>query len=137
MTHANVRDREAERARYAWERTGEARNTLGKAFGDYANLTKSAPALIMNSGLMQTIAFYQAKGYQAKGGEHHKRLVGDICPWLEQRFRETSPSPSNGSFEAVMNWLSGLDTATHRLATREAMSLLRWLKQFAAAREGG
>ncbi len=132
MTHAKIRDREAERARYAWERTGEARNTLGEAFGDYANLTKSAPALIMNSGLMQTIAFYEAKD-----GDHYKRLVGDICPWLERRFRETSPSPSNGSFEAVMNWLSGLDTATHRLATREVMNLLRWLKQFAAAREGG
>lgn len=46
-----------QRAAYAWQcvQGCNSRND------DYTNLAKAAPALIMNNGLMQALAFYQDK----------------------------------------------------------------------------
>ncbi len=128
--HPVARDWEAERARYAWEQTGEAQRDCSK-FKDYTNLAKSAPALIMNSGLMSTLAFFQSKE------NHHKRLVAQICAWLSRRFEDLRRRPRGSDFPQIMHWLANADASTYRLATREVMSLLRWLKQFADARERG
>jgi len=54
---------EQQRAADAWQAAAGCTNA-------YAKLTKSAPALIMNSGLMQTLAFLHEKGE-----EHHQRLA--------------------------------------------------------------
>ena len=129
MANGQLRDWESERARYAWERTGAAQRSLGDSFKDYANLAKSAPALIMNSGLMQTLAFLQSKD------DHHKELVRQICAWLHRRAQALPNRPQGEGFREVMGWLAQADGGRYRLATREVMSLLRWIKQFAAARE--
>lgn len=127
----HARDWEAERARYAWKQTEQAKRDLGNAFREYTNLAKSAPALIMNSGLMSTLAFFQSKE------NHHKRLVAQICTWLSRRFEGLPRRPQGAGFAQVMDWLANADAGTYRLATREVMSLLRWLKQFADARNKG
>lgn len=41
---------EQQRAAYAW-------NCVQNCSSDYVNLAKSAPALVMGNGLMQTLAF--------------------------------------------------------------------------------
>ncbi len=133
MANGQLREWESKRAHFAWEQTGKAEATLKKdeKFKDYANLAKSAPALIMNSGLMQTLAFLQSKD------DHHKELVRQICAWLWQRFQTLPDRPQGREFEQVMGWLAQADGGRYRLATREVMSLLRWIKQFAAARGEG
>ena len=130
MANGQLREWESRRAHFAWEQTGAAQRSLSGGFKDYANLAKSAPALIMNSGLMQTLAFLQSKE------RHHKTLVAQICAWLWQRFQALPDRPQGREFEQVMGWLAQADGGRYRLATREVMSLLRWIKQFAAAREG-
>ncbi len=141
MANGQLCDWESKRARYAWERTGEAQRSLDDSFKDYANLAKSAPALIMNSGLMQTLAFLQSKDKQSKDKQskdkHHQTLVNQICAWLWERFEALPDRPQGRAFEQVMDWLAQADGGRYRLATREVMSLLRWIKQFAAAREEG
>jgi len=117
------------RAAYAWEKV--------QGCGEkYANLAKAAPALIMGNGLMQTLAFYQSKE------DYHQRLNQHICEWLAKRFqgdgqfrRLSSPEDSTPEdlFKKTMRALAEAPPRRYRQATEEAMALLRWIRQFAAA----
>ncbi|MER2527619.1 MAG: type III-B CRISPR module-associated protein Cmr5 [Candidatus Competibacter denitrificans] len=93
---------------------------------DYINLAKAAPALIMNNGLMQVLAFYQSKGKA-----HHIALGKHIREWLVLRF---PAQRLNAGYADVMQSL--FDSQTPRFyqeATDETLLLLRWIRQFAAA----
>lgn len=114
-------DLEQQRAARAWEKVKDC----GKA---YTNLAKSAPALIMNNGLMQTLAYYESK---AKGDDHHRLLSDHICSWLEERGFSTKKG--NFLFKNVMEYLHGSSSQDYRRATEESLSFLRWIRQFASA----
>ena len=105
-----------QRAAYAWQCV---KNGVSK---DYANLAKSAPALIMNNGLMQTIAFYQDKDKA-----HHKKLQGDILGWLKERNILTSVD-----YRQAMGELHEMNTSAYRHASTEALEIVKWLRQLAA-----
>lgn len=107
---------EQQRAKFAWERVQGCSK-------DYTNLAKAAPALIMNNGLMQALAFYQSKGKK-----HHLALNQHLCEWLRQR-----GIVPQADFASVMGALHGADAATFRRATEETLALLKWIRQFAAA----
>jgi len=107
---------EQERAAYAW-------NCVQNCKSDYVNLAKSAPALIMGNGLMQTLAFLQSKGK-----DHHMNLNKHIFDWLKERFPECK-----NDYNGVMRFLHGSDSLVYRRATEETLELLRWIRQFAAA----
>lgn len=110
---------EQERAAYAW-------NCVQNCSSDYVNLAKSAPALIMGNGLMQTLAFFKSKDKA-----HHRNLNSHIMEWLHRRFL------CQADFAQVMTFLHGADDSSlYRRATEETMELLRWLRQFAAAVKG-
>ena len=116
-------DLEQQRAAHAWKCTVGCEEK-------YANLAKSAPALIMNNGLMQTLAFYKSKGKGKGVEEAHNKLLEDVCLWLGQRdFALKADSP----FKGVMTFLHGSESAIYRRATEEALALLRWIRQFASA----
>lgn len=111
---------EQQRAKFAWARVqGCSKN--------YTNLAKSAPALIMNNGLMQSLAFYQGKG-QGKDKEYYLDLNRHLCEWLRQR-----GIVQQADFASVMTALHGADATTFRRATEETLALLKWIRQFAAA----
>lgn len=111
---------EQKRAKYAWERVQSCTRR------DYTNLAKSAPALIMNSGLMQTLAFYKSKDK-----DHHRALIQHVCGWLE-----TQGIVRKSDFAAVMQELHSANPAGYRRATEEALAILKWIRQFAAATLG-
>jgi CRISPR-associated protein Cmr5 len=110
---------EQQRAAYAWEHV-EGCNK------DYMNLAKGAPALIMNNGLMQALAFYQSKDKR-----HHLALNRHILGWLHQQslVEETD-------FAQAMGSLHQAEPDAYRRATREALELLKWIRQFAAVVAG-
>ena len=119
-----------ERARFAWNKVHERQGD------EYTNLAKGAPALIMQSGLMPVLAFYHEKDKA-----HHKALLNHLCLWLQKLFPKQIPT---ASFEDVIRALMGSqqgNAAEHaqfyRIATEEALSILRWIRQFAAAVGGG
>jgi CRISPR-associated protein Cmr5 len=116
-----MRNIDQERAAYAW-------GCVQAIDKSYTNLAKGAPALIMTSGLLQTLAFYQGKGEK-----HHKALVGHICTHLHDRFKKEI---ANADFKTVMESLYGSSPRFYQLATEETLELLRWLRQFAAAVKG-
>jgi CRISPR-associated protein Cmr5 len=117
---ADGRTLEQQRAEYAWEKCGN----YGK---EDANFAKGLPALIMNSGLMQVLAFCHDKGDAAE------RVASDLRCWLKNRFPKVLP---NAEFKAFMEALLKADPEDYQAITAEAFALLRWLRQMAAARVG-
>ena len=120
-------DLEQQRAAYAWQ---QASRSWSK---DYENLAKAAPALIMNNGLMQTLAFFESKG---KSKSHFRELSQHICNWLGRRFHGIKPFPESetqASFQNIMRALYESQPLVYRQATEEAMALLKWIRQFASA----
>ena len=78
---------EQRRAQDAWKRCEGCDK-------DYANLAKALPALIMNSGLMQVMAFLHEKG-----GTHEK-LACHLRDWL--RRRHGLPADFTGFMDKLM-----------------------------------
>lgn len=118
---------EQKRSQKAWEMAQEG---IALAAGDYTNLAKAAPALIMNNGLMQTLAFYEDKGKA-----NHKALAGHLRRWI--MIRRAGGSDKDPGFSPIMSILLQSDSPTYRQATEEALLLLRWIRQFAAALNPG
>ncbi len=110
---------EQKRARDAWERCASYRK-------EHVNLAKALPALVMNSGLMQVMAFLQEKGDQ------HDKVGADLREWLAGRFAFVEPD-----FNAFMDGLLRAEPHEYQAITTEAFAWLKWLRQMAAARQKG
>jgi CRISPR-associated protein Cmr5 len=94
---------------------------------DYANLAKGLPALIMNSGLLQVMAFLHEKGGSER--QRHCRLLGDdLRAWLHNRFHDVP-----AGFPDFMAALMKAEPRKFQTVTAEALAWLRWLRQLAAA----
>ena len=114
-----------QRAALAW---GYATAAMKTGFAKkYRNLAKGAPALIMNSGLMPTLAFYNSKDPE------HRALLEDLLTGLSTRLK---PSPQPKNFQEFMVHLQQKCTSQDYLRmTDEALELLKWLRQFVDAVE--
>jgi CRISPR-associated protein Cmr5 len=128
---------EQQRAQDAWDCASEARQQLRDDYDKYVNLAKSVPALIMNSGLMQVLAFLHEKGLDKKTGrpkpdDPHTLIGQHLRNALHKRFSDL-PAEFGSAMEALMT----ADSRRFQVITAEAFAWLRWLKQMAAARQGG
>jgi CRISPR-associated protein Cmr5 len=92
---------------------------------EYVNLAKGLPALIMNSGLLQVMAFLEEKGPKQ---QHCSVVARDLRAWLRRRFPEV-PEDFAGFMRALMN----ADSSKFQAITAESLAWLRWLRQLAAA----
>lgn len=113
---------EQQRAQFAWDCAKAGTADAGE---EYRNLAKAAPALIMNNGLMQTLAFYEDKGKS-----HHKTLASHLRCWIMRRAGGNGQDPG---FQPMMKVLLDAQPGQYRQATDEALLILRWIRQFAAA----
>jgi CRISPR-associated protein Cmr5 len=93
---------------------------------EYVNVAKALPQLVMNSGLMQALAYLQQKGGA------HERVAKALRIWLCLRFNAVESDPG---FPALMKALLEADAEGFRLYTAEAFAWLKWLRQLAAAQE--
>jgi len=123
------------RAEYAWERVQEA--AQNRIIDDYTREAKGAPALIMNSGLMQCLAFLCAKDKP-----QHLALLRHLCRWLGRNLGGTPLARGNSfpleqvaDFATVMAALYTAPSFVYLRATDETLALLRWIRQFADARK--
>jgi CRISPR-associated protein Cmr5 len=108
-----------------------AQDTWEKCAGytkEHVNVAKGLPALIMNSGLMQVLAFCHEKGGANEVVAQHLRA------WLSKRFNGVNRDPG---FEPLMQALMNAKPADYQAITTEAFAWLRWMRQMAAARKGG
>ena len=98
---------------------------------DYTNLAKGLPALIMNSGLMQVMAFLHEKG--RKQSQTHCKVLGQhLRTWLHSRFKQNI---ADDGFEKFMESMMRAEPQVFRSITAEAFAWLRWVRQIAPARE--
>ena len=110
---------EQQRAQNAWQACERYRK-------DHVNAAKALPALIMNSGLMQVLAFCHEKGKAQADVASHLRA------WLAGRFPR---SFKNGEFGSFMQALMQASPADYQAINAEAFAWLKWLRQMAAARK--
>lgn len=95
---------------------------------DQVNAAKGYPTLIMNSGLMQTLAFSHEKE------KAHEQISQALRDWLAERFPNNF---ENSEFNTVMQALMIATPSEYKAIHTEALAWLRWLRQMAAARVKG
>jgi CRISPR-associated protein Cmr5 len=116
-----------QRAAFAWEC---ATAGMGAPFKkEYKALAKGAPALIMTSGLMPALAFYNGKE------QAHRALLDDATRWLAMRIWNQTLARGQGvqTFSPFMAGLQDADAQTYLRATDEALEILKWIRQFVDA----
>jgi CRISPR-associated protein Cmr5 len=111
------------RAAHAWK-SAQGQNA------EYANLAKGLPALIMNSGLLQVMAFLNEKG-SSESQKHCRVLAAHLRDWVHDRFTEVP-----AGFVEFMNVLMNADSRKFQAITAESLAWLRWLRQIAPALTG-
>ncbi len=116
------------------QRAADAWNKSLRCSQEYMNLAKGLPALIMNSGLMQVMAYLHEKG--AKEPQRHCRDLGQhLRAWLKHQFPSQIPQED---FAVFMEALLKAEPRVYQDITAEAFAWLRWMRQMAAAaRVGG
>lgn len=115
--------KEQKRAANAWDKVQGCNRA-------YANLTKGLPALIMNSGLLQVLAFLYEKGRgNSEESRPHAKLENDLREWLRDQFHNLDGS----EFKTFMPLLMKKESAEYQRITAEALAWLRWMRHFAAA----
>lgn len=114
---------EQQRAQDAWDKCA----TYTK---EHVNIAKGLPALIMNSGLMQVLAFCHEKG-QKESGRHNEDVARHLRLWLQKRFPHLIQNEGFGPF---MQALMKAQPGDYQAITAEAFAWLRWMRQMAAAR---
>lgn len=117
---------EQKRAQDAWKRS--ARYTE-----QHTKFAKGLPALIMNSGLMQVLAFCHEKG-QKESQRHNEDVARDLRMWLQGRFPAQIGS---ADFAPFMESLMKAGPGDYQAITSEAFAWLKWMRQMAASRNGG
>ncbi|HWP59661.1 MAG TPA: type III-B CRISPR module-associated protein Cmr5 [Candidatus Acidoferrales bacterium] len=116
---------EQERAQDAWKKSAAYSK-------DHVNFAKGLPALIMNGGLMQVLAFCHEKG-KKDSGRHCEDVARDLRIWLNHRF---NVGQGELGFEAFMQELMNASPTRYQAITAEAFAWLKWLRQMASARKG-
>lgn len=117
---------EQRRAEHAWNKCENLLSGPYKyEFGEYTNVAKGLPSLVMNSGLMQTMAFLEQKT------DMHKQVGKDLREWLNERFGDEVPT----DFRGFMNSMWTIESQTYQAITSETMAWLKWLRQLAAAQQ--
>ena len=91
---------------------------------EHVRVAKSLPALIMNSGLMQTLAFLHEKGGA------HEELAEHLRHWLARRYPNVL---KNRSFETSMEGLFNAKPLEYRQINAEAFAWLKWVRRLAEA----
>lgn len=86
---------------------------------DYGSVANNAPTLIRTAGLLQALAFYEAKGK-----EHHVLLLQN----LETELRELGILPGDA---ALRSFVMNCDLVAYMRLTQEVLALCQWHKRFA------
>lgn len=112
------------RAGFAWR---AALAGVQRHGADYRVVAKGASALVMNSGLMPTLAFLAGKG------DAHKLLCDDLCSWLAERLGASIGIEPTHRFASVMNALHACRSEDYLRGTQETLETLKWIRQYVDA----
>ena len=101
--------------------------------GNYKGLVKKFPMMVLKNGLLQTIAFLEAKGKIRETGEkekEHKELYKDIKKYLN----EVSPVSFYVADDQLLSKaLSETPVVQYRNITSDILAFAKWLGRYAEA----
>jgi CRISPR-associated protein Cmr5 len=120
---------EQERASFALDRIKVWRDKTANDRDSYARFVQRFPAMVLTSGLGQTLAFLLADNEGAR--KPHKPsgvLYNDLGEWLVVRRKLY-----RGTADKLIDLLISGDRSTYQQATEEALALSVWLSRFADA----
>jgi CRISPR-associated protein Cmr5 len=132
-----VRTLDQQRAALGWACVTSRRDKLtNDQWKKYCALAKGASALIMNTGLMPTLAFYQGKGKESD--QTPWMLLDDVIRGLFERLSGKRLEPDKGRplFEPFMKSLYSNESRDYMRTTDEALEILKWIRQFVDAVPG-
>lgn len=121
------------RAAFVWQQLSPLKQRNPAVFDAYTKLSKGAGTLIMQNGLMPTLAFYGEKSGGAASlakGEEHELLLGHLLAWL----RQTQLLPATATdIQKTMAVLVTKTSPEYRAISEECLALIRWIRHFASA----
>ena len=126
-----VQTLDQKRAETVWKWLSPLKQKSANTFDAYTKLSKGAGTLIMQNGLLPTLAFYGEKSGGAASlaeGKEHELLLGHILAWLKQK-----NLISVNNFKDAMNELVQKSSPQYRQLTEETLALMRWIRHFASA----
>ena len=127
-----VQTLDQKRAEFVWKKMMQMQRNQGTLFDAYTKLSKGAGTLIMQNGLMPTLAFYGQKtkgSFSRAGGNEHAALLEDIFAWLQQQ-----GLIKNAEFSAAMSEICAEKSSPeYRHITEETLAVIRWIRHFASA----
>ncbi|MBI4749716.1 MAG: type III-B CRISPR module-associated protein Cmr5 [Acidobacteria bacterium] len=112
---------EQARATAAWNNIQEVKGQDFEA--KYSSWAKKFPALVLNNGLGQALAFLRAKNK-----DEHQALYSHFSRWVTSQIYRTS---DNELLERLIG--SHSNSLDYRHATTETLAFAGWLKRFAEA----
>lgn len=110
----------------------EARDRSGEVAEKYRSYVKDLPTLIQTNGLGAALAFIKAKG--TKSGDDataYGLLYDHVSQWLHEEKNEYVLAGSESDSDDLVELVVAMDSASYRMATREVMTLLNWLRRLA------
>ncbi|MCL6448823.1 MAG: type III-B CRISPR module-associated protein Cmr5 [Armatimonadetes bacterium] len=111
---------EAGRARLAFEKVKN--EVKGKSWEkEYKAHTRKLAMLIKVNGLAAAVTFARAKSMKDKAWKA-------LCEHIEERLKDVNLCPQE---KELVDYLTGLEIPSYRLAENEVLSFINWLKRFA------
>ena len=110
-----------QRAAYCLEKLEK----IGCSRSDFRPLSAGLPAMILQNGFGQTLAFLQAKGK-----DKHISAFQIIAGWLVNR--KLLPDNTDRPAE-LLKQISNLEQDKYLQAQKETLAMLEWLKRYANA----
>ncbi len=111
-----------QRAAYCLERL----ENLTCSRADFKSFSAGLPAMILQNGFGQTLAFLLAKGKDKQ--DKHLAAFNIITGWLLKRNFLADPKPAQ-----VLTEISQMPQTTYLHAQKETLAMLEWLKRYANA----
>ena len=115
--------REQKRASLVYDKIKQYENSEGEP-KDYGGMALRFPALLRSAGLVQALAFVDARGKDA-----HKTFIHDFAAVLSEL--DGSGKSGKAAFDAYFEQVQGAALPEYMRMTREALALADWFKRFA------
>jgi len=103
----------------------------------FKSLTSGVPAMILQNGLGLTMAFIRSKDSKSdeKSDDKYKKVYEAIKDWLTTKSEITCAffSPDPGKDVDFFRRLNQLEQNEYQVVQNEALSIVEWIKRYAAA----
>lgn len=136
QTRVGFRNLDQERARAAQRAVDDIKDKHPELQGRYRQYAERLPAMLISSGLGQTLAFLRSKSNGvSREARAYERLYADMQAWLVCGAPVTWLAPGGTPLTDpdVLKRIQGTTNATLSHATLEALAYAGWLKRLAQA----